>query len=676
MTTTQLRALPGRVVYPLLLLILISGFGLRVWNLNFDRGIGSHPDERSTACFYATTVKLPASWDEFWDPQRSPMNPLWDVQNQRTRSFTYGHLPLYLGVVMGEVFHRAAPVAAAIGLPAETVSLMERANAACDALAVAGRLTIALFDTLTIFLLYLLGSRSFGRGGGLLAAGFYAFTAQAIQLSHFFAMDPASTTFTVLAVLGGVSMIERRSLMPVALLTGVASGLAIASKFSALPVLAVPAVAALAVVWREVQSSRQAERPQDGRVPFWAILGVGVAWVAAFATFFVTSPYAVLDWSNFARAVLVEQGMMVRGVADFPFTRQYRNTLPYLYFIQQQVQWGLGWPLGLVAVVGTLYATWELVRSLFRLLATWIALGRKRGKLRWLDDRQLANFIVWSWVLPYFAITGAFLAKFNRYMSPVLPFVLLWAAWLIVALWERGARERESDLEIKQLEIDDLVSGDAGSTNLQSPISNLSDTESLNPSIPNLTIAQSLASLRLPWRRLVSSAVCSGRWPMSTASTTASTPGSRPAAGCMRTSPSGSVILWELWDDPLPKSIPGDEPGMDMYSKGLTNIDWSPYEEDTADKYAILKQKLREADYVAYSSKRIYDSVDELPQRYPMTNLYYDAMFDGRLGFELAAEFTSPPQLLGLHLRRPPRRRELQPLRPPAGDASSARCAT
>ncbi len=35
-------------------------------------------------------------------------------------------------------------------------------------------------------------------------------------------------------------------------------------------------------------------------------------------------------------------------------------------------------------------------------------------------------------------------------------------------------------------------------------------------------------------------------------------------------------------------------------------------------------------------------------ERYPMTNLYYDAMWDGRLGFELAAEFTSPPSLLGL----------------------------
>ena len=49
------------------------------------------------------------------------------------------------------------------------------------------------------------------------------------------------------------------------------------------------------------------------------------------------------------------------------------------------------------------------------------------------------------------------------------------------------------------------------------------------------------------------------------------------------------------WDDPLPKTIPG-EPGMDMGSHNLRNIDWSPYEEDTAEKYEILKEKLREAD--------------------------------------------------------------------------------
>ena len=111
--------------------------------------------------------------------------------------------------------------------------------------------------------------------------------------------------------------------------------------------------------------------------------------------------------------------------------------------------------------------------------------------------------------------------------------------------------------------------------------------------------------------------------------------------------PQGAVILWELWDDPLPKSVPG-EPGMDMGSAGLRHIDWSPYEEDNAQKYEILKAKLKEADFVIYSSKRIYGSVAELPERYPMTTRYYDLMFSGELGFRLAAQVTSPPRLFGL----------------------------
>ena len=329
----------------LLLLILVAGFTLRVWNVNFDRGIGSHPDERSTACFYAPGLRLPQSLEEFWDPHRSPLNPLWDINQQQRRSFTYGHFPLYLGVAAGQLMQRLAPAAAALRVPDDAVTIMQRAGSSCDAIAVAGRLTIALLDTLTIFLLFLLGRRMAGRAAGLLAAAFYAFTAQALQLSHFFAMDPASTTFTVLAVLGGVMMTEDRRLR-VAALTGVGMGLAIASKFSALPVLAVPLVAALVSTWREYQTAHQEQRPLDGRAPFGSMLGVGSAWLTALAAFFVTSPYAVLDWGSFAQAVLVEQGMMVRGVADMPFTRQYRNTQPYIYFIQQQLQWGMGWALG------------------------------------------------------------------------------------------------------------------------------------------------------------------------------------------------------------------------------------------------------------------------------------------------------------------------------------------
>ncbi len=82
-------SLSHKLTYPLLLIILLSGLTLRVWDVNFDQGIGSHPDERSTACFYAVRIHLPHSWDEFWDTKRSPLNPLWNVQEQRREGFTY-----------------------------------------------------------------------------------------------------------------------------------------------------------------------------------------------------------------------------------------------------------------------------------------------------------------------------------------------------------------------------------------------------------------------------------------------------------------------------------------------------------------------------------------------------------------------------------------------------------
>ena len=110
--------------------------------------------------------------------------------------------------------------------------------------------------------------------------------------------------------------------------------------------------------------------------------------------------------------------------------------------------------------------------------------------------------------------------------------------------------------------------------------------------------------------------------------------------------PPGSVILCEQWDDCLPFGSFGD-PEVDMIRGGYQYTDWGPYEEDTAEKYQIMKAKLSAATYVIYSSKRIWDSVDELPTRYPMTNLYYRSMFDGSLGFELVSAVETYPKLFG-----------------------------
>ncbi len=573
------------LVYLLLGLVLLAGLTLRTWNVRFDEGMGSHPDERSTACFYASSIGWPSSWEEFKDPQASPLNPLWDRNEQRRRSFTYGHFPLYLGVATGEILHKLAPVAKVLPVSEKIVTQMRLANSGCE-VAVAGRLLMALLDTLTIFLLFLLGRRLFGPWTGLLTAALYAFTAQAIQLSHFFAMDPASTTFTVLAVFGGVLMVQDRSWRG-ALLAGIGAGLAISSKFSALPILAAPVTAALVVGWlaSRTPSPGMGERRGGGGVGK-VLVGAVLALLLAAVTFTVTSPYAVLDWQNFIQATLVEQGAMVRGIADFPFTRQYRNTTPYLYFVEQQVVWGMGLPLGLVALAGSL---WALVR---------LAIGKASP----------GEWIVWSWVVPYFGITGAFLAKFNRYMSPVLPFVVLFGAAL--AVWLAG-RLKLPNRPIAQL-----------------PFS------FLRP------LGWVLAAVALFGGIFWSVAYVNGVYGHEHTWLTAS-------RWVYANAPRDSIILWESWDDPLPKDIPGED-GTDMGRAGLRHIDWSPYEEDTAEKYEILKEKLREADFVIYSSKRIYGSVDELPERYPMTTRYYDLMFGEQLGFVHAAEVTSPPRLFGL----------------------------
>lgn len=571
------------IIYLLLGLALLAGLVLRTWNVRFDDGIGSHPDERSTACFYAASIAWPSSWDEFRDPTRSPLNPLWNRETQERRSFTYGHFPLYLGIATGEILHLLAPVAEALPVSEQIVTQMRLANSGCE-VTVAGRLLMALLDTLTIFLLFLLGRRLYGPWPGLFAAGLYAFTAQAIQLSHFFAMDPASTTFTVLAVYGGVLMVQDRSWRG-ALLAGIGAGLAISSKFSALPILAAPVTAALVVLWQSSRSRRengQAVKAGGSRGMGRVLAGAALALVLAGAVFAVTSPYAILDWESFVRATLVEQGAMVRGLADFPFTRQYRNTTPYLYFIEQQVVWGMGLPLGIAALAGSLWALGRLF------------IGRATG----------GEWIVWSWLIPYFGLTGAFLAKFNRYMSPVLPFVILFAAGL--AFWLMG---RLRDQTRPPLDAGIFLGRAAAAIALLGAI------------FWSLAYVSGVYGNEHTWLQ-------ASRWVYANA-------------------PRDSVILWELWDDPLPKTVPG-EPGMDMGSAGLRHIDWSPYEEDNAAKYEILRDKLQEADYVIYSSKRIYGSVDELPERYPMTTRYYDLMFAEELGFRLAAHVTSPPSLFGL----------------------------
>ena len=138
-------------------------------------------------------------------------------------------------------------------------------------------------------------------------------------------------------------------------------------------------------------------------------------------TFFLTSPYAILDWDSFRQFVIVDQGGMVRGERDVPWTRQYRGTTPYLYFIDQQLTWGFGLALGGVALAGALWAAWRLLAALWLLARTTFGAPDRASSLQsptlyssttrvapaerptLLARDRLGEIIAWSWVVPTLA---------------------------------------------------------------------------------------------------------------------------------------------------------------------------------------------------------------------------------------------------------------------------------
>ncbi len=100
------------------------------------------------------------------------------------------------------------------------------------------------------------------------------------------------------------------------------------------------------------------------------------------------------------------------------------------------------------------------------------------------------------------------------------------------------------------------------------------------------------------------------------------------------------VVSNENWDEGLPLMIQGQNPFGDLY-RGLTmEVRWY----DSEDKRQMFLQNLAQVDYIILPSQRAIWSVPRLPLTYPMSLEYYRALFDGRLGFDLVAEFDSPFQ--------------------------------
>ncbi len=589
-----------RYKWVLLLLIWLTAVSLRVVGNDWDLYHHYHPDERYIA-WVASSIEFnsdTAGWQSLLTPHESNFNPFYWPETAQSvgvvvpldepRKFAYGHVPLYLGVLATRLLENLSTVLLP-RLPADSFVAADLLNGRgaheFEHITVVARFVIGLVDSLTVLLIFALGRRLYSTAVGLLAALFLALNVMHVQIAHFFTSDPILAFFVVLALYAMIAAVQETDQASRAgwrcvwlLLAAAALGLAIGSKFSA---ILLGLAMALATFWAG----------ESGRL---AVLRRWIGYAATlFVVFAVTNPFALLDNTCTADTQpayglsisscylqnVGEQNTMVNGGIAFPFIRQYENTTAYLYSIEMQLRWGMGWPLGLLAFGGMFYWSWTVGRAVWR-------------KRRDLTAQQKAELLVFVWVWPFFLSTGSFFVKFMRYLLPLAPFLMLFAAWFVMQLprkWRLGV---------------------GGITVVAT-------------AVYALAFAQ-IYTQSHPWVR-------ASEW-------------------IYAEIPAGNRIVSELWDESFPTSlgvIDGEELTRRRYD--LAEVNWlsRSYERDTAEKVLANLEVMAEGDVYMVASQRGYAVTTRLPEAYPQSQYFYPALFAEALGYELAYVADRPMRMAG-----------------------------
>lgn len=473
-------------------------------------------------------------------------------------------------------------------------------------LTLVGRQLSALFDLGTVILVFLtarqIGSKvpKLKKSSNenlvnsvfpLLSMFLYTVMVLPIQLSHFYAVDTYLTFFTVLTfyflikIIGCGQKTVSVPLIVLSLLTGISFGLSLASKISAVLFLPVIMLGFLLVLLK------------NRNLLQFLLLGLVFA-VSTYLSFRIAQPYAFASpdiFSLIPNPKVIANWKQLKSFDDpsggFPPGVQWITTKPYLFPLKNNLLWGLGLPLGLISLSAFAFLTfWYLKKSLEKKLYL-------PGRLLKLVQTDSPDFILHTeiilsliFIFGLSAYQGFQFVKALRYFFPVYPFVALIAAWFT------------TDLSVR-----------------------LAEKYKMNK-----------LRIILHWSIIILLLLI---YPLSFISIY-SRPHSRVAASAWiyQNIPPESSLGIEEWDDGLPLYIPN-------YSGHYKSVSLTLYWPDNLTKWQTLVQKLNAVDYILETSNRLYGSIMTVPGKYPVTNRYYTDLFNGTLGFEKVAEFTSRPNL-------------------------------
>ena len=247
------------------------------------------------------------------------------------------------------------------------------------------RFTTTVFGTITLIVAFVLGKRMWGERVGLLAAFFLAFNTLHVIYSKRISVD-VPLTFLILCGFVYILMIYERSRRRDYLLAGLFTGLATATKYTG-AFLLIPLIVAH-FLSEEKHKKRIIHYIFDGKI----VIGVFLAGLF----FFIVSPFCLLDFNSFWEDFSFERAHM--SVGHFGSEGVGFSWFDYLVTSFRR---SMGLPLQFLALFGVLYALYR-------------------------HERRDLLFLCFP--LLYFLVVGSWSMRTDRYLLPMIPFLLILAA--------------------------------------------------------------------------------------------------------------------------------------------------------------------------------------------------------------------------------------------------------
>ncbi|MFZ2025850.1 MAG: DUF192 domain-containing protein [Microgenomates group bacterium] len=365
-----------RFVVILLILILIY---TRFVNLQWGLPYPMHPDERNMA------VAIEQLNCDF----KSPISSFKLTECFNPHFFAYGQLPLYLSYGGIQLFHLITGIS--------TRSTFIEATSALRALSALSSLGLVAILLIMVRFIYP-GRRKFGTFHLITTLLFLTLQPYAIQFAHFGTTESLLMLFYATIVYYSLRMLSQRHddiSLSMTLFLALFSGLALGTKVSSLPFLAVPLLIYVYMLFGKGK-----------KLPH--LLSAIVFMLLTFIVFVLSSPHTLLNIKDFMGSMSYESAIATGTYRAF-YTRQFENTTPLLFQFKKILPYTLGLPGLIFSVCGFVFLSWKEKKYNVVRLALLLAL------------------------IP----SSFFYAKWSRFIAPAFPlfslFALLFALHLLDA---------------------------------------------------------------------------------------------------------------------------------------------------------------------------------------------------------------------------------------------------